>query len=57
MSWDNRARVLGFAARDGAYPEMKTTVAFNIVCGTTNAHAQSVIFTGRPLQVALSNCR
>ena len=52
MSWDDRAQVLRLRdASDGAYPGMKTTMAFNIVCGATNARAQSVIYTGRPLRV------
>jgi alpha-D-xyloside xylohydrolase len=57
MSWDNRARVLSLRARDGSYPGMNTTMAFNIVCGTRNARAQSVIYTGRPMRVALNDCR
>ena len=57
MSWDNGARVLSLAARDGGYPGMKTTMALNVMCGTRNALAHNVIYSGRPLHVALSDCR
>jgi len=49
--------VLSLAARNGSYPGMTTTTAFNIVCGITNARAQSVVYSGQPLRVALSDCR
>ncbi len=57
MSWDNSARVLNLGARDGSYPGMKPAAAFNVVCGTMNTPARSVVYSGRPLRVALSDCR
>jgi alpha-D-xyloside xylohydrolase len=57
MRWDNGARVLSLAARDGGYPRMKATMAFNVVCGPTNAPARRVVYSGTPLRIALSDCR
>ena len=57
MSWDNNARVLSLAARDGGYPGMKTTTAFNVVCGPTRASPRTVAYSGAPLRIPLSDCR
>lgn len=55
LSWDDRARTLTFAPREGSYATSAT--AFKIVCGSGSAVARPVSYTGRAIKVALSGCR
>jgi alpha-D-xyloside xylohydrolase len=57
LAWNDRARTLSVAGRQGRYPGMAGTQQFKVQCGAVPAAAKLVSYSGSATTVALPDCR
>jgi alpha-D-xyloside xylohydrolase len=57
LAWNDRARSLSLAEREGAYPGMAGTQQFKIFCGSAPAAPKLVSYSGKAMTVSLAHCR
>jgi alpha-D-xyloside xylohydrolase len=57
LEWNDRARSLTIAKREGSYAGMATATRFKLLCGDAPAIAASANYSGNAITIPLSACR